>query len=99
VWRTKARRTRLGKRRAHVDEGGDTCKRFNLAWLNGRHHQRWRRGGAVWRHVPSRLEGRGVHKGRGVLVLTLVATSRSAGVGEVRWRDSSAGRKTKAAAA
>jgi hypothetical protein len=46
-----------------------------------------------------RLEGRGVHKGREVFVLTLVATGRSAGVGEVRWRGSLAGRKTKATAA
>jgi hypothetical protein len=84
--------------RARVDEGSGTCKRFNPAWHGGRHHQR-RRGGAVRRHVPPRLEGRGVHKGREVFVLTLVATGRSAGVGEVRWRGSSAGRKTKATAA
>jgi hypothetical protein len=44
---TTARRARLGKRRARVDEGGGTCKRFNLAWLDNQHHQRWRRGGAV----------------------------------------------------
>jgi hypothetical protein len=53
----------------------------------------------VRRHVPPRLKGRGIQKGRGEFVLTLVATCRSAGVGEVRWRDSTAGRKTKATAA
>jgi hypothetical protein len=40
----------------------------------------------------------GAHKGWGVLILTLVATGRSAGVGEVRWRGSSVGRKMKATA-
>jgi hypothetical protein len=83
---------------ASDDEGSGTCKRFNPAWHDGRHHQR-RRDGAERRHVPPRLEGRGVHKGREVVILTLVATGRSAGVDEVRWRSSSAGRKTKAAAA
>jgi hypothetical protein len=34
----------------------------NPAWLDGRHHQK-RRGGAVARIVPPRLEGRGVHRG------------------------------------
>jgi hypothetical protein len=38
-------------------------------------------------------------KGRGMLVLTLVATGRSAGVGEERWCGSSAGRKMKMTAA
>jgi hypothetical protein len=71
---------------------------FDPAWHEGRHHQR-RRGGAERLHVPPRFEGRGVHKGREVVVLTLVATGRSAGVSEVRWRGSSAGRKTKVAAA
>jgi hypothetical protein len=56
-------------------------------------------GGAERLHVPPRLEGRCIHKGREVVVLTLVATGRSPGVGEVRWHGSSAGRKTKVAAA
>jgi hypothetical protein len=34
------------------------------------------------RHVPPRLEGRDIHKGAGKLVLTSVATGRSAGVFE-----------------
>jgi hypothetical protein len=33
--------------------------------------------------VPPRLEGRGIHRGEGKLVLTLVAMGRSVGVGEV----------------
>jgi hypothetical protein len=56
-------------------------------------------GGAVRWHVPPQLEGRDIHKGREVFVLILVATGRRAGVGEVRWRGSSAGRKTKATTA
>jgi hypothetical protein len=52
----------------------------------------------VRRNIPPQLEGRGIHKGRGVFVLTLVATGRSARVGEVRWHGSSTGRKTKATA-
>jgi hypothetical protein len=44
---TTARRARLGKRRACIDEGGGTCKIFNPAWLDNRHHQRRRRGGVV----------------------------------------------------
>jgi hypothetical protein len=53
-------------------------------------------GGAVARcerRVPPRLEGRGVHRGQGKLVLTLVATGRSAGVGEEGRCGSSARRK------
>jgi hypothetical protein len=42
------------------------------------------------RRVPPWLEGRGVHRGQGKLILTLVATGRSAGVGEEGWRGSSA---------
>jgi hypothetical protein len=34
---------------------------------------------------PPWLEGRGIHRGEGKLVLTLVATGRSAGVGEEEW--------------
>jgi hypothetical protein len=48
--------------------------------------------------VPPRLEGRGIHMGREAVVLTLVATGRSAGVSEVWWCGSSAGRKTKVVA-
>jgi hypothetical protein len=83
--------------RASVDEGSDTCKRVVPAWHEGRHHQR-RRGGAERLRVPPRLEGRGIHMGREAVVLTLVATGRSAGVGAVRWCGSPARRKTKAAA-
>jgi hypothetical protein len=32
--------------------------------------------------IPLQLEGRGIHRGAGKLVLTLVATGHSAGVGE-----------------
>jgi hypothetical protein len=38
-------------------------------------------GGTEKRRVPPRLEGRGIHKGREAVVLTSVATGRSAGVG------------------
>jgi hypothetical protein len=65
---------------------------FVPAWHEGRHHQRRR--GAL--RVPPRLEGRGIHMGSETVVLTLLATGRSADVGEVRWRGSSAGRKAKA---
>jgi hypothetical protein len=57
-------------------------------------------GGAVVRcerRVPPRLEGRGVHRWQGKLVLTSVATGRSAGVGEERWRGLSVRRKKTAA--
>jgi hypothetical protein len=37
----------VGKRRARVGEGGGTCKNIIRAWLDGRHHQQRRRGGAV----------------------------------------------------
>jgi hypothetical protein len=41
------------------------------------------RGGAVANGgVPPRLEGRGIHRGAGKLVLTLVATGHSVGVSE-----------------
>jgi hypothetical protein len=49
---TTVKRARLGKRRARVDEGGGTCKRFNPAWLDGRHHQ-WRRHGGTVRATRS----------------------------------------------
>jgi hypothetical protein len=38
---------KVGKRRARVGEGGGTCKKIIPAWLDGRHHQRRRRGGSV----------------------------------------------------
>jgi hypothetical protein len=95
-------RRREGKARPESERASTKvaapANEFDPAWHEGWHHQR-RRGGAERQHVPPRLEGRGVHKGREVVVLTLVATGRSAGVGEVRWRGSSAGRKTKVAAA
>jgi hypothetical protein len=53
-------------------------------------------GGAVVRYerrVPPRLEGRGVHRWQGKLVLTLVATGRSAGAGEEGRHGSSVRRK------
>jgi hypothetical protein len=89
---------RLGQReRARVDEGSGTCKRVVLAWHEGRHHQR-RRGGTERLRVPPRLEGRGIHMSKEAVVLTLVATGRSAGIGAVWWCGSSAGKKMKAAA-
>jgi hypothetical protein len=55
-------------------------------------------GGAEQQRVPPRLEGRGIHMGREAVVLTSVATGRSAGVGAEWWCSSSAGKKTRAAA-
>jgi hypothetical protein len=46
--------------------------------------------------VPPRLEGQGIHKREGRHVFTLVATGRSAGVGEEERRGSSARRTTAA---
>jgi hypothetical protein len=43
--------------------------------------------------VPPRLEGRGVHRGQGKLILTSVATCHSVGTGEEGWHDLSARRK------
>jgi hypothetical protein len=98
-WLTTDRRARLGKRHAHVGEGGGTCKKLHPSlarWpASPAAAARWRGAGDMF--LP-RLEGRGVHKGQGVLVLTLVATGRSTGIGGVRWRGSSAGRKTKTTA-
>jgi hypothetical protein len=85
------------RERAHVDEGSGTCKRVVPAWHEGRHHQR-RRGAAEQQRVPPRLEGRGIHIGREAVVLTWVATGRSAGVGVEWWCGSSVGKKTRAAA-
>jgi hypothetical protein len=48
------------------------------AWHEGQLHQR-QRGGAGQRRVPPRREGRGIHMRRETIVLTLVATGRSAG--------------------
>jgi hypothetical protein len=92
-----AKRARLGKQHARVDEGGGTCKRFNPAWLDNRHHQRRRRGAGDTFPLGS-MAGAST-KGRGMLILTLVAKGRSAGVDEERWRGSSEERKTKTTAA
>jgi hypothetical protein len=51
---------RVRRRRAHVGEGGGTCKKIIPAWLDGRHHQRRWRGGAmrVSRSPSARRPGR-----------------------------------------
>jgi hypothetical protein len=56
------------------------------AWHEGPHHQRRRRGGAVRMTRSLSARRRGIHRGAGKLVLTLVATGRRAGVGEEGWR-------------
>jgi hypothetical protein len=80
---------RVGRRRARVGEGGNTCKKIIPAWLDGQHHRR--RGASVASPLGSKAGAS--TKGREQLVLTLVATGRSAGVGEEGRRGSSARRK------
>jgi hypothetical protein len=54
-----------------VGEGGGTCKKIILAWLDGQHHERLRRGASV--AFPLGSKARASTKGRGKLVLTLVS--------------------------
>jgi hypothetical protein len=75
-WLPTARGARLGRRRARVGEGGDTCKktRPSLARWPALPAAARQRGAAG---VLPRLDGRGVHKWGETGVLTSVATGRS----------------------
>jgi hypothetical protein len=89
---TTARKAKLGERRARVGEGGGTCKKFHpsLARRPASPAAARRRGASG---VPPLLDGWDNHKRGEAVVLTSVATGRSAGVGVEWWCGSPARRK------
>jgi hypothetical protein len=77
---TKGNKEGSAKRRACVGEGGGTCKKSIPFWLDRRHHQQRRHGANDAFPLGSKAGTSSEEWGK--LVLTSVATGRSAGISE-----------------